>query len=163
MDARQKLTDWLDENINMFSGMLGMMTGSPKAWERSIRTFERRDRLAPPTSAAIVFTGSSSIHFWTSLQRDMAPLQVINRGFGGAGMDDVVRYAARVVLPYRPRAVVLFAGTNDIAWPRPAAALQVFDGYRAFVQRVQADLPGVPIYYISITPTPSSPRTTRKA
>jgi len=146
---------WLDEQLNMFSGMLGMMTGSPHAWERSIRTFERHDRIDPPAPSAIVFTGSSSFTFWKSLAQDMDPLRVINRGFGGALMRDVVLYADRVVQPYRPCAVVLFAGTNDIAWPRPATAQAVFDGYQAFVQKVHAGLPALPIYFVAITPTPS--------
>jgi lysophospholipase L1-like esterase len=155
MNTAQKIKAWLEGETDMFLGMLGTMTGSPRAWESSIRTFERRDRSNPPPSGAIVFTGSSSFTFWTSLQEDMAPLQVINRGFGGARMDDVVHYADRIVLPYHPRAVVLFAGTNDITWPRPATAQQVFAGYQAFVQRLQAELPDVPIYYVSITPTPA--------
>jgi len=155
MNTAQKIKTWLEGEANMFLGMLGTMTGSPRAWESSIRTFERRDRSNPPPSGAIVFTGSSSFTFWTSLQEDMAPLQVINRGFGGARMDDVVRYADRIVLPYHPRAMVLFAGTNDITWPRPATAQLVFAGYQAFVQRLRAALPDVPIYYVSITPTPS--------
>jgi len=88
------------------------------------------------------------------LTQDMAPLPVLNRGFGGSRMADVVHYTERIVRPCHPRAVVLFAGTNDIADPKPATARQVFEGYLAFVSAVQALLPGTPIYYISITPTP---------
>jgi lysophospholipase L1-like esterase len=67
----------------------------------------------------------------------------------------MVVYAPRIVVAYRPRAVVLFAGTNDIAGSKPKTAQEVFDGYRAFVQVVHAALPATPIYYISITPAPS--------
>ena len=109
----------------------------------------------PPPPDAIVFTGSSSITFWSTLEQDMAPLPVINRGFGGSHMRDVVTYAPRIVVAYRPRAVVLFAGTNDIAGSKPKTAQEVSDGYRAFVQVVHAALPATPIYYISITPAPS--------
>ena len=52
----------------------------------------------------------------------MAPLPAVNRGFGGALIDDVVRYADRIVVPYQPAAVVLFAGTDDIGGARPASA-----------------------------------------
>ena len=70
-------------------------------------------------------------------------------------MNDVVYYAPRTVVAYRPRAVVLFAGTNDIAGSKPKTAQEVCDGYRAFVEVVHAALPETPIYYISITPAPS--------
>ena len=85
----------------------------------------------------------------------MAPLPVINRGFGGSRIEDVVFYANRTVIPYHPRAVVLFAGTNDITEAKPKTAQEVFAGYVAFVKVVHTTLPETPIYYISITPTPS--------
>src|SRR5512136_2002320 len=131
------------------------LSGDPLAWESAIRKFEARDRRQPPPANVIVFTGSSSITFWASLEQDMAPLPVINRGFGGSRIDDVVYYADRIVIPYHPRATVLFAGTNDIAGPKPKTAQEVFAGYLAFIHIVDAALPETPIYYISITPTPS--------
>ena len=153
MNLIQKIKDKFLDNFNLVSGSLRSMRGDPEAWEASIRRFEARERRQPPADA-VVFTGSSSITFWSSLARDMAPVPVLNRGFGGAKIADVVHYAARIVLPCRPRAIVLFAGTNDIAEPRPATSQQVFEGYLAFVRIIQAALPAVPIYYVSITPTP---------
>jgi lysophospholipase L1-like esterase len=75
--------------------------------------------------------------------------------FGGSKVGDVVRYATRIVIPYHPRAVVLFVGTNDIAWPQPKTASEVYEGIVAFVNIVHTALPETPIYYIPITPTPS--------
>jgi hypothetical protein len=138
----------------MVSGVLRSMRGDPQAWEASIRRFEVREHLNPSPADAILFTGSSSITFWSSLAQDMAPLPVLNHGFGGSRMSAVVHYAGRIALPWHPRAIVLFAGTNDIADPKPATAQQVFEGYLAFVDAIRAILPGTPIYYISITPTP---------
>ncbi|HVM72230.1 MAG TPA: GDSL-type esterase/lipase family protein [Anaerolineales bacterium] len=149
-NLREKFID----NFNMASGMLRSMRGDPQAWEASIRRFEARERLQPTPPEAILFTGSSSITLWSTLAQDMAPLHALNRGFGGSRMADVVHYSERIILPCHPRAVVLFAGTNDIADPKPATAQQVFEGYQAFVKILHAALPGLPIFYISITPTP---------
>jgi hypothetical protein len=154
MNLAQSIKDKFLDNFNMFSGMLRSMRGDPQAWEASIRRFEARERLQPAQPNAILFTGSSSITFWSSLAQDMAPLPVLNRGFGGSRMPDVVHYATRIAAHCYPRALVLFAGTNDIADPRPATAQSVFEGYLAYVGAIQAALPGTPIYYISITPTP---------
>jgi lysophospholipase L1-like esterase len=155
MNFAQLIMDRFFNGFNMVTGMLRSSWGDPQAWDASMRRFEAQDRRQPAQPGVIVFTGSSSITFWKSLERDMAPLPVLNRGFGGSKIGDAAQYASRTILPYHPRTVVLYAGTNDIAWPRPATAEQVFDGYLAFVQRLHAALPATIIYYISISPAPS--------
>ena len=151
----QSAKEFLAEGFEIMPMILSSMSDKPDAWEWSISKFEAQDRVSPPAKGAIVFTGSSSITFWKTLEQDMAPLPVINRGFGGSKIHQVAYYVDRIVVPYRPRAVVLFAGTNDIAGSKPRTAQQVFEGYLAFVQAIHAALPETPIYYISITPTPS--------
>jgi lysophospholipase L1-like esterase len=137
------------------------LSGSPAAWAEDMERFAREDRAraqgmtAQPATGLIVFTGSSSITYWQSLAQAMAPLSVLNRGFGGSRIDDAVYWAHETVIPYRPRAVVLFAGTNDLVWPHPKTAREILGGYLAFVNRVQAALPETLIYYVSITPTPT--------
>jgi len=133
--------------------MMGQALGLPSPWEHSIRAFEARDRRRAPVQGAIVFVGSSSFTLWASLEEDLAPLPVVNRGFGGALIDDVVRYADRIVVPYQPSAVVLFAGTNDISGPRPASADYVAERFDAFVAKVRPAIPEVLIFYVAITPS----------
>src|SRR3974377_2369893 len=97
-------------SLDMVVGLMRQAYGDPDAWHASIRRFETEDKVNPPTPGGIVFTGSSSFTFWLTMEQDMAPLPVINRGFGGALIDDVIRYIDRIVVPYKPKAVVLFAG-----------------------------------------------------
>ena len=146
---KKQFTVW----FNMFSGMIRSIWNDPNAWEASIRSFEAQDRRQSPPADVIVFTGSSSFTLWSTMEQDLAPLPVLNRGFGGARMPDVLRYAGRIVLPYHPRAVVLFAGTNDIAPPKPATAQQVYEGYLEFIQLVRSKFPELPIYFVAITPS----------
>ena len=143
------------DGFNMIIGLLRSSRGDPDAWEASIRKFEFQDRAHPLRQGEIVFVGSSSFALWARMEQDMAPLPVLNRGFGGSRIRDVVHYADRIVLPHRPKAVVLYAGTNDISWPRPADAKQVFEGYLAFVRQINEALPETSIYYVSISPAPS--------
>ncbi len=131
------------------------LSNAPDAWEWCITGFEAEDRVHKSVDGAIVFTGSSSIALWDTLEKDLAPLPVINRGFGGSKIDQVAYYANRIVIPYHPCAVVLFAGTNDIAGSKPKNAQDVLEGYQAFVKAIHNVTPELPIYYISITPTPS--------
>ena len=94
------------DNFNMASGMLRSWRGDPQAWEASLRRFEAREHLQPSPAGAILFTGSSSITFWSTLAHDMAPMVVLNRGFGSSKIADVVHYAVRIVPPCHPNAVV---------------------------------------------------------
>ena len=141
--------------LEMIASVIRSARGDPDAWESSIRKFEVQDRLKPPPAGLILFVGSSSFTLWSTMEQDLSPLPVLNRGFGGAKIGDVVHCAERIVIPHRPRAIVLFAGTNDIAGPKPATAQSVFEGYLSFVKCVQAALPDTPVYFIAITPSAS--------
>jgi lysophospholipase L1-like esterase len=129
--------------------------GDPKIWDRAIRRFETNDRRRLPPEGVIVFTGSSSIRFWKTLQTDMAPLSVVNRGFGGAQIHDVTHYVRRIVTPYKPRAVVFYAGENDMAgmlFSKSKTAEEILAAFEDFCRTVHSDLPNVPIYFIAIKP-----------
>ena len=105
--------------------------------EPRVRAFEEADRPHPPEAGAILFTGSSSARLRRTLERDMAPLRVLNRGFGGCHLAHVNHYVERVVLPYRPRAVVLYAGENDLGWPSRKTPETVLEDFKRFVAMVQ--------------------------
>ena len=129
-------------------------TNSPFAkWEQEISAFEASDITNPPPKEAIVFVGSSSIRMWKNLAKDFPDRAVLNRGFGGSQIIDSVHFADRIVLPYAPRQIVMYAGGNDInAGKTPE---QVFADFKAFVAKVQAALPATRIAYISSAPNPA--------
>jgi lysophospholipase L1-like esterase len=126
----------------------------PLVWEDAIRELESdtAGRYAP--GQGVVFIGSSSIRLWRTLEDDMAPIPVIQHGFGGAKFNDVVHYADRLVSAYQPLAVVLFAGTNDIDPAASKAPEALLASYQAFVSRVRSQQPDLPVFYIGITPSP---------
>lgn len=120
-------------------------------WEPDIASFEAADRANPPASGGIVFVGSSSIRMWQTLQNDFPGLPVLNRGFGGSELSDAVRFASRIVLPYKPRIVVLYAGDNDLnAGKTPH---RVFADFMEFVGTLRRDLPGTRVVFIAIKPS----------
>lgn len=125
----------------------------PARWEEDIAAFETADATNPPPKDAFLFIGSSSIRLWETLAEDMAPLPVIQRGFGGSKLGDAIYYINRIVTPYQPRAIVMFSGTNDIAGDNPKQPEQVLSLYKQFVSEVHRKLPGTPIFFIAITPT----------
>ena len=121
-------------------------------WEQSIAAFAAADSKHAPPSGGVVFVGSSSIRLWGDLETQLSDARVINRGFGGAKLSDCTRYLDRLVLPYRPRLIVVYAGDNDLAEGRDPK--DVFNEFVQFVERVRKALPDTPIHYISIKPSP---------
>jgi lysophospholipase L1-like esterase len=137
-------------------GLRGFLLVTPvqaQQWESSIRKFEEMDKVNPPKPGVIVFTGSSSIVRWDTVVDDMKPLNVINRAFGGSQYSDVNQFAKRIVTVYRPSAVVVYAGDNDLAENSPKTPESVAGNVREFVQIVRADLPDTWIYILSIKPS----------
>ena len=123
------------------------------AFAAEIQRFEESDRVSMPAPGGVLFVGSSSFRLWPDLAGDFAGVPVINRGFGGSTLPDVLHFAPRAVLPYRPRLVLLYAGDNDIASGRTPA--QVLADYEAFVALVRRALPSTRIAFVSIKPSPS--------
>ena len=125
----------------------------PKRFEKSIQAFEATDQTMPPSAGAILCVGSSSMRGWhQTIHSDLAPLTIIPRGFGGSNMNDALHYVDRIVLPYKPRAIVLYEGDNDISYDG-ITPIKFKDTYRAFVDRVHARLPTTRIYFLSIKPS----------
>jgi lysophospholipase L1-like esterase len=124
-----------------------------RQFEGEIAAFEAADKTNPPPQHAILFIGSSSIAKWKTLASDFPQYKVINRGFGGSHLSDSVYYFDRIVSPYKPRIIVLFAGSNDINSGKTPG--QVFDDFKAFVQKVRLALPQTRVAYISISTVPS--------
>lgn len=122
-------------------------------WESAIAAFELQDKTNRPAKGGILFIGSSIIRLWKSLTADFPDQSVINRGFGGSQMIDSVHFANRIVFPYEPRLIVIYAGGNDINAKKSPA--QVFEDFKKFVNSVRAKSPKSRIAYITIAPNPA--------
>jgi lysophospholipase L1-like esterase len=119
-------------------------------FEAEVAAYEAADRLSPPPPGGIVFVGSSSIKLW-DLARSFPDLKTVNRGIIGAQLFDAVRHAERIVIPYQPRTVVVYAGDNDVNGG--ATSEQVAVQFEQFVRVVRAKLPDVRIVFIGIKPS----------
>ncbi|MCB9870942.1 MAG: hypothetical protein H6837_13885 [Planctomycetes bacterium] len=126
---------------------------NPHRWATAIAEFETADRAAPVEPGKVVFAGSSSIRLWHTLERDMAPLPVVHRGFGGAKLFDLLYYADTLISRHRPSVVVLFCGTNDLDRTQAKTPEQVCTLFQRIVARLHAADASLTIVYIAITPT----------
>src|ERR1035441_3705713 len=122
-------------------------------WEKDIVAFEAADTTNPPPQDAILFIGSSSIRRWTNVAQAFPGHKVFNRGFGGSQLSDSVAFVDRIVTPYKPKLVLLYAGDNDIASGKSPE--RVLSDFKAFVASIHAALPETRIAYIAIKPCPA--------
>ena len=116
-----------------------------------VAAFAAADKASFPAPCEVLFVGSSSFRMWSSLAQDMAPLPVINRGFGGSHIEYVNRWFEPLVAAYRPSAIVFYAGENDLdAGKSPQRVIADFD---AFLALKSAALGAVPVYFIPLKPS----------
>lgn len=122
--------------------------------EATILAYEEEDRIQRPVTGLCLFTGSSSVRLWKKMKFDLRPLPVINRGFGGSTFRELNYYFDRLVLPYRPKMVVLYEGDNDIVDPDTSPE-DVLKELHAFRVKRDKQLPTMHIYMMAVKPSPS--------
>lgn len=128
------------------------VNNQPPFWNE-IAGFRHRDSIQHPPVNAILFIGSSSFRKWTTVQNDFPGYPIINRGFGGSTLDDVIRYAGQIIYPYRPREIVIYCGDNDLAAGK--SARKVFKRFVKLYDMIRKHLGNIDIVYVSIKPSPS--------
>ena len=116
-----------------------------------VALFEASDKTNPPPRNAVLFVGSSTIRRWQNLSADFPGVTVIQRGVGGSQAEEILHYTPRIVLPYKPRLIVFYAGDNDLQEGRtPEMVVQSFKDFVALVHR---ELPDTKIAFVSIKPS----------
>lgn len=127
----------------------------PTRFEEAIEAFEAEDQKSPPPAGAIVITGSSSVRRWhPTIEKDLAPLSVIPRGFGGSTMEDALYWIDRVAIAYNPRAIVLYEGDNDTGrYEVPPA--KIANQFEQILKKIHGALPQTRVYVISVKPSVS--------
>lgn len=125
----------------------------PTRFEKAIAAFETEDAAKAPPKDVTLFVGASNIRLWKSLPDRFKKTPVLNRGFGGSHLSDVVHFADRIVIKYQPKQIYLNAGGNDLHSGRtPEDVLAAFD---AFVAKVSKALPKTKLAFLAIPPSPA--------
>ena len=143
--------------------LLGTLSPTPVSGQRAgqvqevrfasaIQAFLDNDRIDPPPQHGILFIGSSIFRQWTTVADDMAPLPVFNRAFGGSRTWEVNAHMDRIVLPYKPRIIVYYCGSDDVNAFESADA--IFGRFRQFQIRVARALPDTRVFFFAIHRSP---------
>ncbi|MGA2408091.1 MAG: GDSL-type esterase/lipase family protein [Bacteroidales bacterium] len=126
-----------------------------KIWEKDIQKFEQLDRSEIYKEDAILFAGSSSIKFWTTLEKDMSPYHVIQRGYGGAKLSDFAVYAGRIFDPHQCKAIVLFIANDITGSDHDKTPPEVTALFRNVLKTIRKKHSSTPVFWIAVTPTAS--------
>ncbi|MFH1000462.1 MAG: GDSL-type esterase/lipase family protein [Bacteroidota bacterium] len=119
-------------------------------WQNELNAFDSLNGSTPPQNG-ILFTGSSSIKFWKEPAIDFNNPAIINRGFGGSQIIDLIENFDQVILKYHPETIVIYSGDNDIQEGKSAEL--VFGDFCTLYGMIKAKLPNAKVLYIAIKPS----------
>lgn len=121
-----------------------------------IQSFKKQDSAAFPPKHAILFVGSSSFTKWTDVQNYFPAYPIINRGFGGSSLPDVIHFASDIIIPYQPKQIIIYCGENDLAGSDTTVnGKVVFNRFKQLFDLIRKQLPTMSIAYVSMKPSPS--------
>jgi lysophospholipase L1-like esterase len=127
-------------------------------YQKEIDAFKQKDKLNFPAKNQVLFVGSSSFNYWQDVQSYFPSYPIINRGFGGSSLPDVIRYANDIIFPYQAKQIVIYCGENDIAGSDTIQASTVLLRFENLFSLIRSHMPAVPIAFVSIKPSPSRSR-----
>jgi hypothetical protein len=146
--ALDEIALWLFIQLNKTKNSAGILR-----FEKDIQEFEKLDNTESYSSNAILVTGSSYIRLWKTIKQDLAPHEIIHRGFGGSNISEMAYYIDRIMANHSFKAIMFYTGSNDItAGNQDKSPLQVLEAFKYVVQKVHLKNPNTPIYYIAISP-----------
>lgn len=138
----------------LFTGLISFETKA-QPFIDEIKAFKAQDSTHFPPKHEILFIGSSSFHYWTDVQTYFPKYPIINRGFGGSTLVDVIRYTNDIIFPYQPKQIVIYCGENDLAYSDTVTAQIVFDRFKELFQIIRIKMHNENIVFVSIKPSPS--------
>ena len=121
------------------------------AWEKEMAAFKKLDEENPPQPGLTLFVGSSTFTIWKSMQEDMPDIALINRGFGGSQVTDLIEHFDTVIAPYDPKHIVIYEGDNDLASGK--APELVLSNYKKLLETIRERYAQVPVTVVSVKPS----------
>ena len=134
---------------------LFLVNGFTQPFIKEIKAFKQQDSIAMPPQNAILFAGSSSFRLWKNIEADFPGHTIINRGFGGSSLPDVIRYTEDIIFPYSPKHIVIYCGENDFAADPKLPSDSVVRRFRILFSLIRSRFITTHVSYVSMKPSPS--------
>ena len=133
----------------------GLHSVHAQRFAKEIAAFKSQDSVSFPAKKAILLTGSSSFRLWKDVQQDFPGHSIVNRGFGGSTLPEMIRYAPDIIYPYHARQVVIYCGENDFADSNHLEPSVVAQRFFDLFRMIRENDRKVAIAYVSMKPSPS--------
>lgn len=135
---------------------IGNLTVAQKAhpFQKEIDAFKIQDGEVSPPKHPILFVGSSSFTKWKTITKDFPDHPILNRGFGGSQLVDLIEFADETIFKYRPKQLYIYCGENDLAKDTAVTPAMVLERYQLLHKMIRKKLgKKLPVVYISIKPS----------
>lgn len=139
--------------------LFGMLTATAQTttaipFQDEIDVFIKKDSVAMPAANSILFVGSSSFNYWKDISNYFPGYPIINRGFGGSSLTDIIHFNQETILKYKPKQIYIYCGENDIAASDTITPQIVFERFKTLYTIIRTHLGNkVPVMYVSIKPS----------
>ncbi|TDH21483.1 G-D-S-L family lipolytic protein [Segetibacter sp. 3557_3] len=137
----------------LLQGVLHAQT-APPFWKEIVE-FKKQDSSRVISSRPIVLVGSSSFQKWKDVNEYLPGYPILNRGFGGSTLVDVIRYAYDVILLYKPKQVMVYCGENDLASGDSIPVDEVVLRFKTLFGIIRQNLPVTKIDFVAMKLSPS--------
>jgi lysophospholipase L1-like esterase len=143
----------------VFVLFLGILTATAQTtsiipFQEEINVFIKKDSIAMPAANSILFVGSSSFNYWKDITNYFPGYAIINRGFGGSSLTDIIHFNEETILKYKPKQIYIYCGENDIAASDTITPQIVFERFKTLYTIIRNHLGNeIPIMYVSIKPS----------
>ena len=129
-------------------------TNTAIPFQDEIDVFLKKDSIAMPAANSILFVGSSSFNYWKDISNYFPGYPIINRGFGGSSLTDVIHFNQETILKYKPKQIYIYCGENDIAASDTITPQIVFERFKTLYAIIRTHLgKSIPVMYVSIKPS----------
>ncbi len=130
--------------------------GEIKHFENEIGGFEKLDKTEKYSANAILFTGSSSFRLWSNIKTDLAPHEIIQRGFGGSNISEMAYYINRIANYHPYKAIVFYSGANDLTGGnQDKSPTQILETFKYILKKLHTTHPNTPFFWVHISPNES--------
>lgn len=129
-------------------------TKQPNPFQPEIDAFAKADKINMPDEGKILFAGSSSFRLWKDVNDYFPGKPILNRGFGGATLLDLIQYSKETIIQYKPKQIFIYCGENDIADNDTVKPKDVFNRFKKLYSILRTQLPAsTPIVFLSLKPS----------
>ena len=140
----------------LFLGILTVTAQTITAipFQEEIDVFIKKDSIQMPAANSILFVGSSSFNYWKDISNYFPGYAIINRGFGGSSLTDIIHFNQETILKYKPKQIYIYCGENDIAASDTITPQIVFERFKILYKIIRIHLgKNIPVMYVSIKPS----------